>query len=91
MAQTAGRFPGGDEDKHAHRMIDESSQTPFATKGARLIEADDLQMLRSDYKSPYPQDDVHLGTYGILVLGERFADAISPSLKKKPQVPEESR
>ena len=46
-----------------------------------LIPADDLQMLSNDYQTPAPKDDVHLGTFGILTLGERFADAIYQRLK----------
>lgn len=33
-------------------------------------------MRRDDYRTPMLQDDVYLGTYGILMLGERFAKVI---------------
>lgn len=29
-----------------------------------------------DFRTPYPTDTVHLGTHGVLVLGERFASAL---------------
>lgn len=72
----AKRFPGRDLIRQAQYDISEASKSSLSVKNTILIETDDLQMLSSDFRSPAPKDDVHLGTYGILELGERFAKAI---------------
>ena len=72
----AERFPGRELVKEAQRRVAEASHSELSVKNAILVEADDLQMLHSDYHTPYPADDVHLGTFGQLTLGERFAEAI---------------
>lgn len=77
MPLAAKRFPGRDAVREAQREVDEKSGKPLSVKGAFLVEADDLQMLSSDFKSPQPKDDVHLGTFGVLTLGERFAAKIT--------------
>lgn len=81
MPLAAPRFTGRELVKEAQAAIDEDSGSELSVKNALLIPADDLQMRCNDYKTPMPKDDVHLGTYGILTLGERFADAIYQKLK----------
>ena len=81
MPLAAPRFTGRELVKEAQAAIDEGSGSELSIKNALLIPADDLQMRCNDYKTPMPKDDVHLGTYGILTLGERFADAIYQKLK----------
>lgn len=81
MPLAAPRFTGRELVKEAQAAIDEGSSSELSVKNALLIPADDLQMRCNDYKTPMPKDDVHLGTYGILTLGERFADAIYQKLK----------
>lgn len=81
MPLAAPRFTGRELVKEAQAAIDEGSGSELSVKNALLIPADDLQMRCNDYKTPMPKDDVHLGTYGILTLGERFADAIYQKLK----------
>ena len=81
MPLAAPRFIGRELVKEAQAAIDEGSGSELSVKNALLIPADDLQMRCNDYKTPMPKDDVHLGTYGILTLGERFADAIYQKLK----------
>lgn len=61
--------------------LSESACSPISVKNSILIEGDDLQMRCSDYKTPMSQDDVHLGIYGLLTLGERFAKAIYENSK----------
>lgn len=73
----AERFPGRELVKEAQRLVSEATHSELSVKNAILVEADDLQMLHSDYRSPAPKDDVHLGTFGLLTLGERFAKTIS--------------
>lgn len=83
MPLAAERFPGRDLVKEAQRQVAEAANSPLSVKGAILVEADDLQMLHSDYKTPSPKDDVHLGTFGQLMLGERFAKTVYQAQEKK--------
>ncbi len=83
MPMKAERFTGREIVKQAQRNVSETSGKTAATPGAILVEADDLQMLHSDYNTPSPKDDVHLGTFGLLNLGERFAKALAPYFKEK--------
>lgn len=76
MPLPAQRFTGRDLVRQGQRNVAEGSGHPLALPGARLIPADDLQMRRTDWRTPYPEDDVHLGTFGLLTLGERFAAAL---------------
>lgn len=76
MPLAADRFTGRDLVREAQVAVSEKSGSDLSVQNAILVHADDLQMRYTDYKTPYPTDDVHLGTYGILTLGERFADAI---------------
>lgn len=76
LPMSAGRFPGRELIKQAQHQVAEISGTELSVKKAILVKADDLQMLKFDYNTPYPEDDVHLGTFGILTLGDRFAKAI---------------
>lgn len=72
---SAERFPGRQMIKEAQQKIAEASHSDLSVKNAILVEADDLQMLHTDYQTPDSKDDVHLGTFGLLNLGERYAKA----------------
>ncbi len=76
MPMAAERFPGRLLVRKAQVDVSEASCSELSVKNAFLVEGDDLQMRRNDYRTPLPLDDVHLGTYGILMLGERFAKVI---------------
>ena len=76
MPLPAKRFTGRDLVRQGQRQVSENSGHSLATPGAHLIPADDLQMRCTDWRTPYPKDDVHLGTFGLLTLGERFAAAL---------------
>ena len=76
MPMEAKRFSHRDDIRKAQVDVAEESRTALSVKKAYLVEGDDLQMRRSDYLSPAPDDDVHLGTYGLLTLGNRFAKVI---------------
>ncbi len=76
MPMAAERFPGRMLVRNAQIDVSEASCSKLSVRNAFLVEGDDLQMRCNDYHTPYPQDDVHLGTYGLLVLGERFAKVI---------------
>lgn len=76
---SAERFSGRDLIKRAQHQVAESSHSDLSVKNAILIEADDLQMLSTDYHTPNSKDDVHVGTFGQLTLGERFAKTLFKS------------
>ena len=85
MPMTAPRFPGRELVKQAQRDVAGDSGKPESVKNAVLVEADDLQMRRSDYKTPEPKDDVHLGTFGLLNLGDRFARVLAGFFPENPK------
>ena len=76
MPMAAERFPGRNLVRRAQVLVSEGACSELSVKNAFWVEGDDLQMRRDDYRTPMPTDDVHLGTYGILTLGERFAKVI---------------
>ena len=76
MPMAAERFSKRDVVRKAQVDVSEAAQSPLSVSKAYLVEGDDLQMRRTDYMTPYPDDDVHLGTYGMLTLGNRFAKVI---------------
>ena len=80
MPMAAPRFTGRDMVRQAQIDVSEKANTSLSVTKTILVEANDLQMRRSDYQTPLPNDDVHLGTYGILGLGERFAKVISDNI-----------
>lgn len=76
MPMEAERFSHRADIRKAQVEVSEASHSELSVPKAYLVEGDDLQMRRTDYLSPYPDDDVHLGTYGLLTLGNRFAKVI---------------
>lgn len=76
MPLSAPRFTGRDLVRRAQKEVAEDSGTGLSLRNAVWINADDLQMICSDYETPFREDDVHLGTFGILELGKRFAQEI---------------
>ncbi len=69
----AKRFTGREFVRQGQWLVSEGSYSELSVEGAYLVEGDDLQMKSSDFRTPVPLDDVHLGTFGVLTLGERFA------------------
>ena len=76
MPMKAERFTGRESVREAQKQVAEESHTDLSEKNAIWIHADDLQMLYTDFNTPSPKDDVHLGTFGVLELGKRFANTI---------------
>lgn len=76
MPMAASRFTGRDLVRNAQKEVAEGSGSSLSLPGAIWINADDLQMRCSDYMTPMPEDDVHLGTYGVLGLGRRFSQVV---------------
>ncbi|WP_299230664.1 sialate O-acetylesterase [uncultured Bacteroides sp.] len=83
MPMEAERFPGRNLVRAAQYNVSEGACSPLSVENAILVEGDDLQMIRSDYKTSLPNDDVHLGTYGLLTLGERFAKVVFDNIGNK--------
>ncbi|MBS7341991.1 MAG: hypothetical protein KIH02_02490 [Parabacteroides sp.] len=81
MPLTAERFPGRKLVRKGQIDVSEKSRSSLSVENAILVEGDDLQMISTDYHTTLPHDDVHLGTYGILTLGDRFAKVIFDNLK----------
>mgnify|MGYP001826136019 CR=1 FL=1 len=75
------RFTGREEVRSAQRHVDQGSGHPLALKGAFVLETDDLPLRCDEPDSPYPDDRVHFNTFGILELGNRFAEKIREEMK----------
>jgi hypothetical protein len=75
------RFTGREEVREAQKNVDQNSGHKLALKGAFVVETDDLPLRCDEPDSPYPDDKVHFNTFGILELGERFANKINQELK----------
>jgi len=75
------RFTGREEVLEAQKNIDQNSGHILALKGAFVVETDELPLRCDEPDSPYPDDKVHFNTFGILELGERFANKINKELK----------
>lgn len=78
------RFPGRDEVRQGQKNVAEHARTPLSVSNAVYVPADDLQLRSMDFHTPYPTDTLHLGTHGILTLGERFAAAMEKAWRQKP-------
>lgn len=70
------RFTGREEVRQAQHDVDQHSGHSLALKGAMVVETDDLPLRCDEPNSPYPDDQVHFNTKGMLELGRRYARAI---------------
>ncbi|MCC8092502.1 MAG: sialate O-acetylesterase, partial [Akkermansia sp.] len=77
------RFPGREKVRQGQKDVAEESRTSLSVNNALYVPADDLQLRSMDFRTPYPTDTVHLGTHGVLVLGERFASALEKLWRQK--------
>lgn len=80
-ADIPARFPGRGEVRQRQKDVAEDAHTALSVKHAVYVPADDLQLRSMDFRTPHPADTVHLGTHGILTLGERFAAALEEAWK----------
>lgn len=76
------RFPGRELVRQGQKDVAEGAHTALSIRNAVYIPADDLQLRSMDFRTPLPKDDLHLGTHGMLTLGERFAAALEKAWKK---------
>jgi len=74
------RFTGREEVRTAQKNLDQDSGHPLALRGAFVVETDNLPLRKDEPNSPYPNDRVHFNTYGILELGNRFANKIRDTI-----------
>jgi len=70
------RFTGRLEVRDGQTKVDQDSGDKLAVKNAFVIATDDLPLRSTEPNSPYPDDQVHFNTEGILELGKRFANII---------------
>lgn len=77
------RFPGREEVRQGQKDVAEKSRTSLSVNNAVYVPADDLQLRSMDFRTPYPTDTIHLGTHGVLALGERFASALEKIWRQK--------
>ena len=75
------RFTGRIEVREGQKNVGQNSGHPLALKGAFVVETDDLPLRCDEPNSPYPDDKVHFNTFGVLELGERFANKTNQELK----------
>lgn len=75
------RFTGREEVREAQKNIDQHSGHQLALKRAFVVETDDLPLRCNEPDSPFPDDNVHFNTFGVLELGERFAKKIMQEIK----------
>jgi hypothetical protein len=75
------RFTGREEVREAQKNIDQGSGYDLSVKGAFVVETDDLPLRSDEPDTPLPDDKVHFNTYGIIELGNRFADKIMENQK----------
>ncbi|WP_339706292.1 sialate O-acetylesterase [uncultured Kriegella sp.] len=69
-------YAGREEVRSGQRYVDQDSGRPLALKNAFVVSTDDLPIRADEPHSPYPNDKIHFNTYGILELGNRFAEKI---------------
>jgi hypothetical protein len=70
------RFTGREEVREGQTKVDQGSGDKLALSNAFVIHTDDLPLRSEEPNSPYPDDQVHFNTFGILELGKRFASKI---------------
>ncbi len=75
------RFTGREEVREGQKNVDQNSGHTLSLKGAFVVETDDLPLRSDEPDSPYPDDKVHFNTFGVLELGNRFANKINQELK----------
>ncbi|HWA10659.1 MAG TPA: sialate O-acetylesterase [Opitutaceae bacterium] len=75
--------PARDLVRQAQRDLAESSKSGHAVRGAVMIDTDDLSRRAEDPGTPYPKDQEHIGSAGMLTLGMRMADAMNRQLEHR--------
>ena len=71
---------GRDQVREGEKNVDQDSGDALATKGAFVVETDDLELRADDSSSCYPSDLIHFGTAGQLELGRRMAAKVHDKL-----------
>ena len=73
---------GRDKVRRGEKAVDQDSGDPLATRGAFVVETDDLSQRADDVHTPYPKDHLHFGTAGTLELGARLAEKMAAGLAR---------
>ncbi len=71
------RFSGREAVRQSQSNVDQDSGHQLAVKGAFVVDTDHLPLRCDEPNSPYPEDKVHFNTFGILELGNIFAEKIN--------------
>ena len=69
-------YAGRDEVRSGQRYVDQDSGKSLSLKNAFVVPTDDLPLRADEPNSPYPNDKIHFNTFGVLELGNRFAEKI---------------
>jgi hypothetical protein len=77
ITRPAAAGPGRDIVRQTLRDLDQNSGSPRAVRGAFVVQTDDLPRRKDDPGTPYPNDDEHVGTPGMLTEGTRMAEALN--------------
>jgi hypothetical protein len=85
ITRPAAAGPGRDIVRQTLRDTDQNSGSPRAVRGAFIVNTDDLPRRKDDPGTPYPADDEHIGTPGMLTEGQRMAEALHASLSGSEQ------
>jgi hypothetical protein len=85
------RFTGREAVRQAQQQLDQHSGHPLALKRAMVVPTDDLPLRANEPNSPYPDDQVHFNTKGMLELGIRYARAIDENDSKRTKNNKKSR
>ena len=78
--------PGRDIVRQALRDTDQNSGSPRAVHRAFIVQTDDLPRRKDDPGTPYPKDEEHVGTAGMLTEGKRMAETLNAQLGPPPKV-----
>jgi hypothetical protein len=80
ITRPAAAGPGRDIVRQTLRDLDQNSGSPKAVRGAFVVQTDDLPRRKDDPGTPYPNDDEHVGTPGMLTEGKRMAETLNAHL-----------
>jgi hypothetical protein len=86
ITRPAAAGPGRDIVRQTLRDLDQNSGSPRAVRGAFMVQTDDLPRRKDDPGTPYPNDEEHVGTPGMLTEGTRMAETLNahpPAAAKK--------
>lgn len=82
LPKKLSNYPGRDIVRQTQQHLSQDAKTPASIPGAFVVDADNLQMRAEEFRTPIPKDYLHIGTFGIMTLGERMAHTIQSNWKQ---------